>query len=39
VLVVSNSILGEGERTPPAHGNIADTELHCFSRQAFVPEV
>ncbi|CAM9405274.1 unnamed protein product, partial [Ectocarpus sp. 8 AP-2014] len=39
VLVVSDSVLGEGERTPPAYGNIADTELHCSSRQAIVPEV
>ncbi|CAN0326908.1 unnamed protein product, partial [Ectocarpus sp. 12 AP-2014] len=39
VLVVSGSILGEGERTLPAYGNIADTELHCSSRHAFVPQV
>ncbi|CAN0036095.1 unnamed protein product, partial [Ectocarpus sp. 4 AP-2014] len=38
VLVVSDSKLGEGERTLPAYGNIADTELHCSSGQAFVPE-
>ncbi|CAM9768123.1 unnamed protein product, partial [Ectocarpus sp. 6 AP-2014] len=39
VLVVSDNLFAEGERTPPTYGNIAGTELHCSSRQAFVPEV